>query len=84
MLALAEASVSRMTPGRARALAEQGARNAAVLERIENEPARYLNSVYLSVMFVQNGSAVLVARSSAPRMIPFARRWRDSPGRRSL
>jgi CBS domain containing-hemolysin-like protein len=50
-----------MTPGRAKALREQGDRNAAVLETIEREPARYLNAVYLSVMFVQNGSAILVA-----------------------
>jgi CBS domain containing-hemolysin-like protein len=61
MLALAEASISRMTPVRAGALAEQGARNARLLEQIEKEPARYLNSVYLSVMFAQNGSAILVA-----------------------
>lgn len=60
-LALAEASISRMTAVRAIALKEQGHRNGAVLERIEAEPARYLNAIYLSVMFCQNGSAVLVA-----------------------
>jgi CBS domain containing-hemolysin-like protein len=61
MLALAEASISRMTPVRAKALGEQGARNASILEKIQAQPARYLNAVYLAVMFVQNGSAVLVA-----------------------
>ena len=29
--------------------------------RIETDPPRYLNSIYLSVMIVQNGSAILVA-----------------------
>ena len=29
--------------------------------KLETEPPRYLNAVYLAVMFVQNGSAVLVA-----------------------
>ncbi|MFN8627338.1 MAG: hemolysin family protein [Candidatus Binatia bacterium] len=61
LLALAEASVSRVTVSRAMALHEQGRRNAALLARIESEPARYLNSVYLCVMLAQNGSAILVA-----------------------
>jgi len=61
MLALAEAAVSRMTPVRAIALREEGFRNAATLEEIEDNPARYLNAIYLSVMLVQNGSAILVA-----------------------
>jgi CBS domain containing-hemolysin-like protein len=60
-LALAEASISRMTSVRAMALREEGYRNAATLEEIENHPARYLNAVYLTVMFAQNGSAILVA-----------------------
>ena len=60
-LALAEASISRMTMVRAMALHEQERHNAATLEIIEREPARYLNAVYLSVMFAQNGSAILVA-----------------------
>lgn len=60
-LALAEASISRMTLVRARSLREQGLRNAALLESIEHDPARALNAVYLSVMFAQNGSAILVA-----------------------
>ncbi|MEO8601590.1 MAG: hemolysin family protein [bacterium] len=60
-LALAEASMSRMTPVRATALREQGYRNGGLLERIQAEPTRYLNGIYLSVMFAQNGSAVLVA-----------------------
>lgn len=61
VLALTEASISRMTLNRAMALREQGRRNAALLEQIESDPARYLNSVYLCVMFAQNGSAILVA-----------------------
>jgi len=60
-LALAEASISRISRVRAIALRERGHRNAALLEQIESDPARYLNGVYFSVMFAQNGSAVLVA-----------------------
>lgn len=61
LLAVAEASISRMNLARAMALHEEGWQNAAVLERIQEDPARYLNSIYLSVMLVQNGSAILVA-----------------------
>lgn len=61
VLAVAEASISRMTRVRALALKEEGRRNAALLDRIEQDPPRYLNPVYLSVMFAQNGSAILVA-----------------------
>jgi CBS domain containing-hemolysin-like protein len=61
VLAMAESSLSRMTRVRALALKAEGGRNAALLERLSAEPARYLNGVYLGVMFVQNGSAILVA-----------------------
>src|SRR5512139_348164 len=61
LLALAEASISRMTAVRAHTLRDQRHRNAALLERIESDPARYLNGIYFSVMFAQNGSAILVA-----------------------
>jgi CBS domain containing-hemolysin-like protein len=61
VLAMAEASVSRMSRVRALALDEEDRRNAPVLVRIETEPARFLNSIYLWVMLVQNGSAILVA-----------------------
>jgi CBS domain containing-hemolysin-like protein len=61
MLALAESSISRTTPSRAAALVQEGRRNALLLLTMEREPARYLNSVYLAVMFAQNGSAILVA-----------------------
>ena len=61
VLAIAESSISRMTRVRAIALRQEGRRNAAVLERIASDPPRYLNSIYLSVMFAQNGSAILVA-----------------------
>jgi CBS domain containing-hemolysin-like protein len=62
VLAMAEASISRMTRVRAAALKEGGRRNAALLEAIELDPAPYLNSIYLAVMLAQNGSAILVAR----------------------
>jgi CBS domain containing-hemolysin-like protein len=61
VLAMAETSMSRMNKVRALALQDEFPRNGAQLVRIQQDPARYLNSVYLSVMFVQNGSAILVA-----------------------
>jgi magnesium and cobalt exporter, CNNM family len=61
VLAVAEASLTRMTRVRALALEEEGRRNAAILERLEADPPRYLNSIYLCVMLAQNGSAILVA-----------------------
>jgi CBS domain containing-hemolysin-like protein len=61
VLAMAESSLSRMTKVRAMALESEGRRNAALLVQLETDPPRYLNAVYLAVMFVQNGSAVLVA-----------------------
>ncbi len=61
VLAMAESSLTRMTRVRAFALLEEGRRNAALLVRLETDPPRFLNSVYLSVMVVQNGSAILVA-----------------------
>ncbi len=61
VLAVAEASLTRMGRVRALALEEEGRRNAPLLVRIESDPPRYLNSVYLAVMFAQNGSAILVA-----------------------
>jgi CBS domain containing-hemolysin-like protein len=61
ILAMAETSISRMSRVRAIALREDGRRNAGILEEIEGSPARYLNSIYLAVMIVQNGSAILVA-----------------------
>jgi CBS domain containing-hemolysin-like protein len=61
VFAAAESSMSRMTRVRAMALRAEGRRNGALLERIEQDPPRYLNAVYLAVTFVQNGSAILVA-----------------------
>ena len=61
VLAVAEASLTRMSRVRAMALREEGRRNASILEEIESDPPRYLNSIYLAVMIVQNGSAILVA-----------------------
>jgi CBS domain containing-hemolysin-like protein len=61
VLAMAESSLTRMTRVRALALQEEGRRNAQLLVRLETDPPRYLNSVYLAVMLVQNGSAILVA-----------------------
>ena len=61
VLAVAEASLTRMTRVRALALVEEGRRNARTLERIESEPPRFLNSVYLTTLLCQNGCAILVA-----------------------
>ncbi|MEX1046964.1 MAG: hemolysin family protein [Actinomycetota bacterium] len=61
ILATAEAALTRMNRVRALALAEEGRRNAKILEQIEADPPKYLNSIYFAVMFVQNGSAILVA-----------------------
>jgi len=61
LLAVAESSLSRVNRVRALTLESEGRRNAASLVRIQTEPARYLNAVYLAVMLAQNGSAILVA-----------------------
>ncbi len=60
-LALAEASLTRVGRVRAISLREEGRPNAALLEQIASDLPRYLNAVYLAVMLVQNGSAILVA-----------------------
>jgi putative hemolysin len=61
LLAVAETATSRMTHVRAIALKEAGRRNASLLETIESDPPRYLNPIYLVVLCVQNGAAILVA-----------------------
>lgn len=61
LFAIAESSLTRLTRVRALSLQEEGRRNAHLLVRLETDPPRYLNSIYLSVMIVQNGSAILVA-----------------------
>ncbi|HXF37152.1 MAG TPA: hemolysin family protein [Actinomycetota bacterium] len=61
VLAVSEAALTRMSRVRALALQEERRRNAGLLVRIESDPPRYLNSIYLAVMFAQNGSAILVA-----------------------
>jgi CBS domain containing-hemolysin-like protein len=61
LMALAESALTRMSRVRALAFQEEGRRNAALLVKLESDPARYLNPVYLSVLIVQNGSAILVA-----------------------
>lgn len=61
LFALAESALTRVTRVRAMSLESDGRRNAALLVRLTDDPPRYLNSVYLGVMVVQNGSAVLVA-----------------------
>ena len=65
VLAIAETAMSRMSRVRAVALREEGRRNATLLEQIQSDPPRYLNPIYLSVMFAQNGSAILIAMLSA-------------------
>ena len=61
VLAMAEASISRMSRVRALALEDEGRRNATLLVKIESDPPRYLNAIYLWVMLAQNGSAILIA-----------------------
>lgn len=61
VLAMSEASLTRITRVRAVTLKDEGRRNAHLVEKIEADLPRYLNSVYFSVMLVQNGSAILVA-----------------------
>ena len=61
VLAITETSISRMNRVRALSLREEGLRHADTLVRIQEKPAKYLNSIYLSVMLVQNGSAIMVA-----------------------
>ncbi|HEX2052607.1 MAG TPA: hemolysin family protein [Actinomycetota bacterium] len=61
VLAASEASLTRLTRARIITLREDGRRNAPLLEKIESDLPRYLNSVYFTVMLVQNGSAILVA-----------------------
>lgn len=43
------------------ALREDKRRNADILVKLEEDPAKALNPVYLAVMLAQNGSAILVA-----------------------
>jgi CBS domain containing-hemolysin-like protein len=61
LLAMSEASLTRMTRVRALALEDERRRNAGVLVRIETDPPQFLNAIYLWVMLAQNGSAILVA-----------------------
>jgi Mg2+/Co2+ transporter CorB len=61
VLAIAEASLTRMTRVRAMALKEEKRRNAVTLESIEADPPRFLNAIYLTVMLCQNGSAIIIA-----------------------
>jgi CBS domain containing-hemolysin-like protein len=61
VLAMAEASLTRMNRVRALALEDEGRRHAARLVQLENDPPHFLNAIYLWVMIVQNGSAILVA-----------------------
>jgi putative hemolysin len=61
LLAMAEASLTRMNRVRAMALEEEGRRHATRLVEIETDPPHYLNAIYLWVMIAQNGSAILVA-----------------------
>jgi CBS domain containing-hemolysin-like protein len=61
VLAMSEAAITSSSRARALALREQERRNAETLVRITSDPPRYLNAIYLAVMFAQNGSAILVA-----------------------
>jgi CBS domain containing-hemolysin-like protein len=61
ILAMAEASLTRMNRVRAMALREEDRKHAARLVQLEEDPPHYLNAIYLWVMIAQNGSAILVA-----------------------
>jgi CBS domain containing-hemolysin-like protein len=61
VLAMSEAALTRMSRVRALALQEDERRNADLLVKLESDPPRYLNAIYLWVMLAQNGSAILVA-----------------------
>jgi putative hemolysin len=61
VLSVAEVALTRMSRVRAMAFIEEGRRNAELLERMAADPPRYLNPIYLALMGVQNGSAILVA-----------------------
>ncbi len=61
LLAMAEASLTRMTRVRALAMAEDKRRNAEILVKLEEDPPRALNPIYLAVMIAQNGSAIIIA-----------------------
>ena len=60
LMALAESALTRITRVKALALEDEGRRNAALLVKLESDPPRYLNSVYLCVVLVQNGSAEMM------------------------
>lgn len=81
VLATAEASLTRMSRVRALALVEEGRRNASVLARLEADPPRYLNAVYLTVMLCQNGSAIIVAILAERSFGVWASRWSPSGSR---
>jgi CBS domain containing-hemolysin-like protein len=61
VLAMAEAALTRMNRVRALALEDEGRRHASRLVQLETDPPHFLNAIYLWVMIVQNGSAILVA-----------------------
>ena len=60
VLAMAEASLTRIRSRPGPGLEDEGRRYASRLVQIEEDPY-YLNAIYLWVMIVQNGSAILVA-----------------------
>jgi len=60
MLALAETSLVRMSPAKARGLADEGRRGAKVLVRLTQNPQGFLNPVLLLVLICQLVVATLV------------------------
>jgi CBS domain containing-hemolysin-like protein len=58
-LALAETSVSRMSPQRAQGLLETGHRGAATLVRLSQQPEKWVNTLLLAVNVLQTLQAVL-------------------------
>lgn len=60
VLAVAEAAINRISLVHAKTLRRTGRRNAALLERIAGDPARYLNAIHLTVILAQAASMTLV------------------------
>ena len=60
ILAIAEASLTRMTRVRALALSRRAPQRRRP-RTSESDPPRFLNAIYLTVMLCQNGSAIIVA-----------------------
>lgn len=61
LLSMAETAITRISRVRALALREEKHRNADLLVKLTEDPARALNPIFLAVLLVGMGSAFLVA-----------------------